>query len=165
MMPLTTGARRAIGRAGSRRWSSPAGRGSLRDGGEPAGNRGAPARGVDVKPLPRGGQNWPKWPFWGIPGQNSDFRDFGQKWLFLAIFSKKSPVATGLKCPIFPKNRENPQNAQKVAFSAFPDPRRAGFYINPSRRPPAVPRGPGRVPRSPRGFPSSLVAARDEPAR
>jgi len=104
---------------------------------------GAPERGVDVKPLPRGGQKWPKWPFWGIPGQNSDFRDFGQKWLFLAIFWKKSPVATGLKCPISPKNRENPQNAQKVAFSAFRDPRRAGFYINPSRRPPAVPRDPG----------------------
>jgi len=25
------------------------------------------------------------------------FSDFSQKWLFLAVFQKKSPVATGLK--------------------------------------------------------------------
>jgi len=107
--------------------------------GAPPGRR-APARGVDVKPLPGNGPGGPekaqKPRFWGIPAKKAIFRHFGQKWLFLAIFSKKCPVATGLKTPKSPKNGRNPQNGQKVRFCGSQPPRRGGFYINPSRRGP-----------------------------
>jgi len=81
------------------------------------GNRGAPARGVDVKP-PRnrgpgeapGGQNPPKSPKKGFLAQNPDFGPFSAKTAFFRPFclSRTSP--------------------------------RGGFYINPSRRGPAVPK-------------------------
>jgi len=113
--------------------------------GTPPGNRGAPARGVDVKPpsrrrpetlrdpgsrnrgsgaspSPRGG--YPRGPGsrtsgTGVPGDLP-----GQV---------REPLL-GLPGPWGPPGR----------------PRRGLFYINPSRRGPAVPRGPGGVPR---GYP------------
>jgi len=83
----------------------------------PAGYRGAPARGVDVKPSPgrgsgrpRGGRKRPKSPKKGFLAQKPDFWAFSPKMAFFRHFwdSQTSP--------------------------------RGGFYINPSRRGPAVPR-------------------------
>jgi len=50
--------------------------------------------------------------------------------------------------------------------SRAPDPRRGGFYINPSRRPPAVPRGPGREtgPSRPRGGPRLGAGGKEFPS-
>jgi len=46
-----------------------------------------------------------------------------------------------METPILAKNRDFPEKPQKVGFSWSRSPARAGFYINPSRRGPAVPGG------------------------
>jgi len=84
------------------------------------GATGGPPRGVDVKPPSRGG-----------PG-DAEKPEFGLK---------------------SPKWAKKPENGQKGRFSGFRGfsgplgaprgPRKRGFYINPSRRGPAVPRGLG----------------------
>jgi len=84
---------------------------------------------------------------------------FGQnrlKWPFLAIFQQNRPVATGLKPEKNPKIGVFPKKRGKIPRSRVP---RRGFYINPSRRGPAVPRGPGEPP-TPRRV-ESLLAAPD----
>jgi len=95
----------------------------------------APTGVVLHQPLPGTGPGGPekaqKPRFWGIPAKKAIFRHFGQKWLFLAIFSKKCPVATGLKTPKSPKNGRNPQNGQKVRFCGSQPPRRGGFTSTP----------------------------------
>jgi len=80
------------------------------------GYRGAPARGVDVKPSPgrasgdpSGGPKHPKNPKNGV---------FSPKWAKMPFFGK---------------------NALFGHFRPFFRPREKGFYINPSRRGPAVP--------------------------
>jgi len=52
-----------------------------------------------------------------------------------------------------------PQNGQKVPFWGSRDPGRAGFYINPSRRGPAVPAGVPRGPETSRSVKSLQAAA------
>jgi len=47
---------------------------------------------------------------------------------------------------------ENPENPEKAGFSRIWPARRAGFYINPSRRGPAVPGGGGGDPSLGRGW-------------
>jgi len=83
----------------------------------------------------------------------------------LAKIRENSPVATGLKSPEIAKNGDFSQKWPKMAILRGSAPFRGilallgpfaqGFYINPSRRPPAVPRGrsgsqgrpgPGEVP-------------------
>jgi len=103
--------------------------------GAPGGNRGAPPRGVDVKqplrPLPRGGE--PPGDLPGGPGRGP--RDPGIP--DPASRSRRPPG--GLPSP--PGGLGGPCPGSRRAP-------RTGFYINPSRRPPAV---PGRVPGSPAG--------------
>jgi len=76
----------------------------------------------------------------GLPAKMAFFGHFSQKWAFLPIFPKNSPVATGLKTPKSRKKGLFPEKGLKVRDSGVPG---RGFYINPSRRGPAVPRGPG----------------------
>jgi len=65
----------------------------------------------------------------------------------LAIFRKISPVATGLKSPKNQKKGLFSQKGPKVRDPGVPG---RGFYINPSRRGPAVPAGVDRWPATPR---------------
>jgi len=74
----------------------------------------------------------------GLPAKKPFFGLFGQKWLFLAIFAIFCPVATGLKTPDLAKIGQNLQKGLKVPIR---ETGRGGFYINPSRRGPAVPQG------------------------
>jgi len=167
----------------------------------PPGNRGAPARGVDVKPLAREGQNGPKRPKTPEKGvrppkrpKKAFFPENGQKWPFF----KKNPKNPGFRGPRAgvlhqplagpagpgsgtlrgpEASREGspspgagirgsrirdlpgpgpgdppgqgPGTSQRPPGPPRARPRR-GFYINPSRRGPAVPGGPGsqETPRS-----------------
>jgi len=105
--------------------------------GDPApGNRGAPARGVDVKPSPgtgsgrpRGGRKAPK---------TAKKADFSQNPRFWPFFRKTAYFRH------FPGSRASP---------------RGGFYINPSRRPPRNPPGPqkGGFPGFCRGGPKKAL--------
>jgi len=65
--------------------------------------------------------------------KNPIFGQNWEKWLFFSIFQENSPVATGLKVAKMAKNGHFPENRPKVGVPA------RGFYINPSRRGPAVP--------------------------
>jgi len=96
------------------------------------GYRGAPARGVDVKPppdrvpgSPQGPRKPLKRPKRPILAKNPDFGGFSGKWPFWGLF---------------PGSRDSP---------------RGGFYINPSRRPPRSSPGPrkGGFPGDPRKRP------------
>jgi len=114
----------------------------------PCGNRGAPARGVDVKPSPgpgpgepRGGSKPPKLPKMGIFGQNQRF------WAF------------------------SPKSGLFGRFPGFQTLRRGGFYINPSRRTPRSspegpprPRGPGPLPGLPGAHPRPVQGLKDRTA-
>jgi len=115
--------------------------------GPPAGNRGAPARGVDVKP--------PSAPGSGDP---SGTRDPG-----FGVSGPPLPQGGGSRArdpgPPGPRVPGDPPGRVRGALLGLPGawgrpghPRRGLFYINPSRRGPAVPRGPGGVPgATPRG--------------
>jgi len=70
--------------------------------------------------------------------KNPVFGQFCRKWPFLAIFPEKAPVATGVKMPKKPKMGIFLKKGWKFGISGAPG---RGFYINPSRRGPAVPRG------------------------
>jgi len=124
-------------------------------GGSPAGNRGAPPRGVDVKPLGRRGRPGP----WELPGGLPD------------------PVRGGPPAPV-PGTRilgswdPRPQGAlegpggPRTRSPGSGTSREGGFYINPSRRGPAVPRGgPGDlgVPGGPKRASGRPLAARPPP--
>jgi len=111
-------------------------------GGTPPGNRGAPPRGVDVKPLAEAGvrspdpgirgseDHPPGWP--GVPP-----RDLGSRTLRdrrgLRDLGNRGPGNPGIRDP--------------GSRNGLPRPRGRGpeglFYINPSRRGPAVPTGSG----------------------
>jgi len=86
--------------------------------------RGAPARGVDVKPSREGGPGGPEKaensPKWAIMAKNPFFRHFWRKWPFLANFPENSPVATGLKSVQNPKIGVFPEKGVKTPGPGTP---------------------------------------------
>jgi len=146
-------------------------------GSHPAGNRGAPARGVDVKPSlgqgpgrPQGAEKPLKSPKSGFFGQNGQNSPFSAKMAFLAISdpfldpagrgftstprrARRGP-GPGLPGALLasrtpsgvPGDLREPSRAPPGGWGPRPGPPRQGFYINPSRQPPAVPGGARRGP-------------------
>jgi len=111
-------------------------------GGTPPGNRGGPPRGVDVKPLAEAGVRSPDPGIWGSgdhpPGwPGGPPGDLGSRTLRdrrgLRDLGNQGPGNPGIRDP--------------GSRNGLPRPRGRGpeglFYINPSRRGPAVPTGSG----------------------
>jgi len=112
----------------------------IRDFGLP-GNRGAPARGVDVKPPSRRGPGSgkdPKSGIWGFLGPSGGLGDL-------------------------PGRPGDPSRGPEDPPDGSGDPAGRGFYINPSRRGPAVPAGPGPGDRGPGGSPRATRLGRSQP--
>jgi len=116
------------------------------------GNRGAPPRGVDVKPPRSGGPRGPGKPQTGSPDLSGGSSGTGVP----------GDPRSGVPDPL-PRGRGSPwQGPGPLPGSrrALRSPGARGFYINPSRRGPAVPAGPDRGP----GVPGRSRRAPGEPA-
>jgi len=113
--------------------------------GTPGGNRGAPPRGVDVKPLAGGGSQGPGRAFRTRSGD----RGPGSR-----RPGSRRPPGSGSRGAPSPGGGPGEPSGPRPGSRTPP---RGWFYINPSRRGPAVPgggpgdpgsrRGPGRPPR------------------
>jgi len=134
-------------------------------GSGPAGDRGAPPRGVDVKPLRQGPPGSPGSPGTGLgPCPEGPWDPGSPGSPDPEIRDPRPPGAGEAQNPV-PGSRRVPDPVSGVPAQ--------GFYINPSRRGPAVPGGgpgdrgpgevPGRVPRGPEKGPGRPLASHPRP--